>query len=416
MATAEIICVGTELLLGQILNTNAEFLSRQLAELGINLYYQTVVGDNAERLTNTIHTALKRADILLLCGGLGPTEDDLTRETTAAALNRKLLLHPEAEATLRQQFAGRSMPLNNLRQAHVPEGGEILPNPRGTAPGIMVRADGGQLVFLLPGPPRELRPMFTEQVVPRLIQSKLVKGQFFSTTLRCGGIGESDIAERLSDLIDNQTTPSIALYSRIGEVDVRLTVAADSKEQADDLIAPLKKEISNRLQHNIISDDGSTISGALGKVLRERGLTLSLAESCTGGLVGNLITNEAGASNYFMGSVVCYSNASKMQLLGVQEETIKSFGAVSEQCAGEMLKGVQTLFNTSAAIAVTGIAGPGGGSEQKPVGTVFVGVAYGDVHKVIRLQLMRGEREAVKERAAKEALRHLLNLLREQYV
>ncbi|MDP3487488.1 MAG: competence/damage-inducible protein A [Bacillota bacterium] len=411
MSTAEIISVGTELNLGQILNTNAQFLSSSLAELGINLFYQTVVGDNEQRLCETFLRALERSDVVILSGGLGPTEDDLTRESVAKALGRKLVLNDEALTVLQNQFAGRVMPQNNLRQAHVPEGGFALPNQRGTAPGIYIPVSNGKLVFLLPGPPRELQPMFNEAVVPIMREHKLIEGSFFSSTLRCSGIGESAVAELLADLIDGQTNPTIALYSRLGEIDVRLTTRAISLTEATAIMAQVKGEIVARLGSHIFGEDACTLAAALLQQLAAAKSTLSVAESCTGGLVGHMITNEPGASVTYMGGVVAYDNDVKERMLGVSVDTLRSHGAVSEQCALEMLEGVLGAFRTDAAIAITGIAGPGGGSVEKPVGTVYVAVGCRGKNKVLHLNL-RGDRAAIKERAAKEAIRQLLLLLR----
>jgi len=411
VTTAEIISVGTELNLGQILNTNAQFLARSLAELGINLFYQAVVGDNEQRLCETFLRALERSDMVILSGGLGPTEDDLTRESVAKALGRQLLLDEKALEVLRHQFAGRIMPQNNLRQAHLPQGGFALPNPRGTAPGICIPVTSKKLVFLLPGPPRELQPMFHESVVPIMRQHKMIDGSFYSNTLRCAGIGESAVAELISDLIEGQTNPTIALYSRLGEVDIRLTTRAMSLIEANIILAPVKEEVVSRLGSHVFGEDACTLADALLQELTRLGSTLAVAESCTGGLVGNMVTNEPGASAAYLGGVVAYANEIKVKMLGVSEETLRSPGAVSEQCAMEMLEGVLKAFGTDTAIAITGIAGPGGGSVEKPVGTVYVAVGYGADRKVLRLNL-RGERAAIKERAAKEAIRQLLLLVR----
>ncbi|MBS3950581.1 MAG: competence/damage-inducible protein A [Peptococcaceae bacterium] len=411
MSIAEIISVGTELNLGQILNTNAQFLSSSLAELGINLFYQNVVGDNEQRLCETFLRALERSDVVILSGGLGPTEDDLTRESVAKALGRELVLDDEAVTVLQNQFVGRVMPQNNLRQAHVPEGGFALPNPKGTAPGICIPVSNGKLVFLLPGPPRELQPMFNEAVVPIMREHKLTQGSFFSSTLRCSGIGESAVAELLADLIDRQTNPTIALYSRLGEIDVRLTTRASSLTEAAVIMAPVKGEIVSRLGSHIFGEDACTLASALLQQLATSNYSLSVAESCTGGLVGHMITNEPGSSLTYMGGVVAYANNVKETMLGVSLDTLLSHGAVSEQCAREMLEGALGAFRTDAAIAITGIAGPSGGTVEKPVGTVFVAVGCRGKNNVVRLNL-RGDRAAIKERAAKEAIRQLLLLLR----
>lgn len=409
--SAEIIAVGTELLLGQILNSNAQFLSRELASLGINVYHQSVVGDNIERIGEQLTAALSRSEVIVLCGGLGPTEDDCTREGVATALGLPLILDAKAQDCLTGQFNGRPMTENNLRQAFVPEGATVLQNPRGTAPGLFIQ-HLGCLVFLLPGPPRELTHMFTNEVVPMLRRYGYVEDSICSRTLHMAGIGESSLATVIGDLIFAQTDPTIALYSRLGEVDVRLTTKAADVKTARERIFDVEQEIVSRLGEYIFAYDGQSLAGALGEVLIAQSHTLGVAESCTGGLLGHLITEVAGSSAYFLGGAVCYSNAAKREFLAVSDETLMQYGAVSEECAREMLLGAICRLDSSVGIAVTGIAGPDGGSEKKPVGTVCL--AYGSVerHQSVRL-LLRGERAAVKERAAREGMRRLLLWLKE---
>ncbi len=412
MVKAEIISVGTELLLGQIVNTNAQFLALQMAELGIGLYFQTVVGDNEMRLMEAVHQALARADVLIITGGLGPTEDDITRETVAKAFAKDLVYVPEIEAELQRIFSGREMPANNLRQAYLPRGAVVLPNPHGTAPGLALKHHLGQLIFLLPGPPREMQPMFRNFVIPYLQEQGMLNGRVISRTLHFVGIGESKVAEVLSDLISNQSVPTIALYSKLGEVDVRLTAHTTGVAAADSLFSPVRAAILARLQPYFYGEDECTLARAVGEALGSRGHLLAVAESCTGGMIGHLITNESGSSAYFLGSLVCYANEVKTQLLGVQEATLEQFGAVSEECAREMLRGALRLKNATVGLAVTGIAGPLGGTAEKPVGTVWLAAGCRSVVKTKQLSLT-GDREAIKERAARLALALLLNLLRE---
>lgn len=410
--TAEIITVGTELLLGQILNSNAQYLSHQFAALGIDVYRQSTVGDNSSRIAHDVRTAMSRADIVVLCGGLGPTEDDCTREGVAEALGLPLILDPIAKALLEEQFAGRTMTENNLRQATAPQGAVILPNPRGTAPGLFIDHDG-KLIFLLPGPPRELTHMFANEVIPILRSNGAVQGSIFSRTLHLAGIGESSLAATIADLIDAQTDPTIALYSRLGEVDVRLTTKALESKSGLSKIGALEQEIISRVGEYVFAYDQVSMAGALGQALLGKSHTLSLAESCTGGLIGHMITGEPGSSAYFLGGITCYSNQAKRELLSVSDETLRRFGAVSEECAAEMLAGAVCCFGSSVGIAVTGIAGPGGGTVTKPVGTVCL--AYGSAANYQTTTLhLRGERSAVKERAAKEAMRRLLLWLKEE--
>jgi len=413
MVRAEIVTVGTELLLGEILNTNAQFLSLQLAELGLALFHQTVVGDNEARLEEVLRQALLRAEVVILTGGLGPTEDDLTRETVAKVLGRELVASPEAMGALRRIFAGREMPENNLRQVYVPKGGVLMQNQYGTAPGIIMKQSDGRLVILLPGPPREMQPMFRDSVVPYLRGQGLIKGRIFSRVLHFVGVGESKVAEVLSDLISDQSIPSIALYSRVGEVDVRLAAHAGSTEAAENLFAPLQKEIVTRLGQYFYGVDECTLAQAVGAELLRKKDRLVVAESCTGGLIGHLLTAVSGSSAYFLGTLVCYSNSLKMALLGVDQATIEGCGAVSEECAREMLRGAMRLTDATVGLAVTGIAGPSGGTEEKPVGTVWLAVGYDSLVWTVRLRLS-GDREAIKERAARRALGEVLRIMRER--
>lgn len=413
MVKAEIISVGTELLLGQIVNTNAQFLAQQMAELGLALYFQTVVGDNESRLQESLHRALERAQVVILTGGLGPTEDDITREAVAHYLERELVFSLEVAERLDSQFAGREMPANNLRQAYLPSGGIMLPNPHGTAPGIMLETELCQFVFLLPGPPREMQAMFRDYVVPHLRAKGLLQGQVCSWTLHFVGIGESKVAQILEDLIRTQTVPTIALYSRLGEVDVRLTAYAASAALAELIIAPVRSLVIDRLKEHYYGENECTLPKAVGLALETAASKLSLAESCTGGLVGHLITSEPGSSNYFLGSMVCYSNEAKVEVLGVSRETLQKYGAVSEQCAREMLSGAMRLGQATVGLAITGIAGPEGGSDLKPVGTVWLAIGCNSRVQTVKLTL-RGDRAAIKERAARLALGHLLNMLRQR--
>jgi len=413
MIRAEIITVGTEILLGEILNTNAKFLSMQLAELGFALCHQTVVGDNESRLAEALRQALLRAEVIIMTGGLGPTEDDITRETVAKVLGRELVASKEAMDALLNIFAGREMPANNLRQSFVPSGGVLMQNPHGTAPGIIIRQGDNRHVILLPGPPREMQPMFFASVVPYLREQKLIQGRVYSRVLHFVGVGESKVAEVLSDLVCAQSTPSIALYSRVGEVDVRLAAHAASIEAAERLFKPLQREILTRLGQNFYGADECTLAKAVGAELLRTNDTLVVAESCTGGLIGHLLTAVSGSSQYFLGTLVCYSNSLKMSLLKVAPSTIEKHGAVSEACAREMVMGAMLITGASSGLAVTGIAGPTGGTLEKPVGTVWLAVARNSSISTVRLCLS-GDREAIKERAARRALGELLSLIRDK--
>lgn len=400
---AEIIAVGTELLLGQIVNTNAQFLSQELAALGIGLYYQTVVGDNPERLAATLSQALSRAEVVLLTGGLGPTADDLTRETVAAVLERPLQFDSllwQGIAARMQRF-GRPIPENNRRQAMVPLGAEVLPNPNGTAPGLAIRC-GSRAVFLLPGPPREMQPMFRAEVRPRLVRMA-GQGVILSRSLRVIGVGESALDEQIGDLIAAQANPTIGLYAKLGEVEVRLSARAVSQAAASELIAPLETEIRSRLGDCIYGVDEDSLPAVLGELLRRRAFRLTLAESCTGGLIGSLLTAVPGSSDYFDRAYVTYSNQAKQEMLGVDPNILTIQGAVSAECAQAMASGARLASGADCSIAVTGIAGPGGGSPTKPVGTVFVAIDTPFGCQVEQLRLS-GDRVTIQERTAKAAL------------
>ncbi len=400
---AEIIAVGTELLLGQIVNTNAQYLSQQLANLGIGIYYQTVVGDNQERLAETVRQSLARAEIVILTGGLGPTADDLTRDAVALAMDRPLAFDEEVWETIaaRMRRFGRKIPENNKRQAMVPRGARVLPNPNGTAPGLAIASDS-QLVVLLPGPPREMQPMFLEQVRPQLVQLAGAS-VIHSHSLRVIGVGESALAEQIGDLIEQQDNPTIALYAKLGELEVRLTAKAKSDDQAQAAIAPVEQQIRQRLGLAVYGEDDETLPLVLGKMLRQRGYRLAVAESCTGGLIGSMITSVPGSSDYFDRGFVTYSNQAKQDLLGVVADLLAEHGAVSAACAEQMAVGACQQSGTDVSIAVTGIAGPDGGSEDKPVGTVYAAVSTPRGVRVDRWQLT-GNRQSIQERAAKNAL------------
>ncbi|MBC7287918.1 MAG: competence/damage-inducible protein A [Armatimonadetes bacterium] len=377
--TAEIISVGTELLLGEITDTNAVFMSQELAVLGINLYYRHTAGDNLDRLAAQICESAARSDVILLCGGLGPTEDDVTREALAKATGRRLVRFPEAEQRLREFFAarGRELTPNNLRQAEAPEGARLLENSVGTAPGIALEHEG-RFYVALPGPPDELRPMWYDSVRPMLreLVRRAMGGEvsIFTRVLRLADIGESQVAHELADLIAQQQDPSIALYASPGEVKVRLATKAPDYEAARERFGPVEDEIRRRLGQFIFGVDDQAMEAVIGDLLVARGATLAVAESCTGGLIGDMITNVPGASRYFLADFVTYSNEAKIQVLGVPAEIIATVGAVSKECAEAMARGAREKAGATYGLATTGIAGPSGGTPEKPVGTVYMAV------------------------------------------
>ncbi|MFD2171265.1 competence/damage-inducible protein A [Tumebacillus lipolyticus] len=414
---AEILAVGTELLMGQIANTNAQYLSQRLAEIGVGVYHHTVVGDNFDRATAALQTAKDRgANVVILTGGLGPTEDDLTREAVASFVGRSLRTSDEIVEYIRSfyTYRGLEMPENNKQQAMVIEGAAVLHNPRGTAPGMYLEHDGLHL-FLLPGPPTEMRPMYEEQVQTIL---KRLQGAnevvFASRFLRLFGIGESAMEERIADIIRTQSNPTVAPYASEGEVKIRLTASAASEQEAQALIVPIEKSIRDRIGPYIYGIDDESLEVKVGQLLRAQGQTLAAAESCTGGLIGKMITDLSGCSDFFYGSLVTYHNSVKRSVLGVEEAVLSAHGAVSAECAVQMADGARQAAGTDWAISVTGIAGPGGGTDEKPVGLVYIAVAGPDGTTVNQHRWKHGDRTQIRLRAAKTALHSLIQRLQNE--
>lgn len=404
--TAEIICVGTELLLGNIVNTNAAFLSEKLAYLGINCYFQTVVGDNRDRLLSVINTALSRADILIFSGGLGPTEDDLTKETVAEALGKKLIRDKWAEQEIAEYFAlrGRVPTDNNWKQADVIEGCEILYNKNGTAPGIFV-SEGEKTVILLPGPPLELKSMFTDSVMPKLQQKC---GQvFYSQTVKIVGPGESSVETQILDMLNTQENPTIAPYAKTGEVHLRVTARAKDEKEAREKTAPVVEELYRRFGNAVYTTDADeTLEMALTKLLIKKKYTMTTAESCTGGMIAARMVNAPGVSAVLKSGFITYANEAKEELLGVSHDTLEKFGTVSRETAEEMAEGAVKAAHTDVAVAVTGIAGPDGGTKEKPVGLVYIGVnVRGNVE--VREYHFSGSRQKIRESVTAAALTFL---------
>lgn len=404
--TAEILAVGTELLMGQIANTNAQYISGKLAELGINVYFHTVVGDNAARLEETLKRALNRSDIVITTGGLGPTKDDLTKETISKTMNRNLVLHEDILEDIKDFFSKkhRAMTEINIKQAYLPENSIVIPNPNGTAPGCIIE-DGEKAVIMLPGPPKEMQPMFEETVFNYLKQKTGVI--LVSKMLKIFGIGESDIETRLMDLIDSQSNPTIAPYASQGEVTVRVTARCINNDEASEMLSPVVDEIKRRLGAAVYSEDGQTLEKVVFGLLKENGLVLATAESCTGGTLAGRITDIPGSSEVFERAYVTYSNRAKVEDLGVSPDTLDKYGAVSRETALEMVNGLKQKTGASVGVAITGIAGPGGGTEEKPVGLVFVAAYVKD--KVICKKLeLAGNRERIRN----DACLHALDMIR----
>lgn len=369
----ELISVGTEILLGNIVNTNAAYLAEKCAGLGLSCYYQDVVGDNEERLYETIRTALSRADILILSGGLGPTQDDLTKEVAARVMGKTLYLHEESKDAIRKFFEKRGLEItdNNWKQAMVPEGCIVLDNPNGTAPGVIM-VENGKHMILMPGPPNEMIPMFETSVIPYL--NKLQTGVIFSQTVKICGVGESKAESMVKDLIESQTNPTIATYAKTGEVHLRVTARAEDEKEARKLVKPIVKDLKGRFGSYVYTtEDDVTLEKAVVDLLLANKLTISTVESCTGGLLAARLINVPGVSEVFKSGFITYSNKAKRRLLGIKKNLLLKHGAVSKEIAREMAKGVALISKADVTVSVTGIAGPDGGSEEKPVGLVYIG-------------------------------------------
>jgi nicotinamide-nucleotide amidase len=398
----EIIAVGTELLLGNIVNSNARYLSEKLAELGIDVFYHITVGDNMSRLKEVIQTALQRSDIIITTGGLGPTDDDITKEGVAEALGVKLVAHQESIDKIEGYFriGNRPMPECNKKQGYIPEGSRVLVNDNGTAPGILADKNGKSII-LLPGPPKEMIPMFEKSVYTYLKEKSnyLIK----SKTLRVVGVGESAIQEMLQHIFDTQSNPTVAPYAKDGEVHLRITAKCSVEMEADKLLKKMENQVTDILGENIYGFDEESLEYIVYKYLKNKKMTVSFAESCTGGMISSRLTNVSGVSEVFMNSIVTYSNESKMKFLNVKEETLTKHGAVSAQTAQEMALGIRTVSNTDIGISVTGIAGPEGGTDEKPVGLFYIGLAIGDKIEAHRF-CFPASREKVRWNAATRAL------------
>jgi len=410
---AEIIAVGSELLLGQIANTNAKFLSRQLAALGINVFYHTAVGDNPIRLKQAMTIAENRADLIIFTGGLGPTKDDLTKDTIASKLGRKLSLDEDAMQSIEQYFeqTNRTMTENNRRQALVIEGSTVLKNEHGMAPGMFIATDSHKYM-LLPGPPSEMEPMFLKYG-QGAITGTIVSGQKIeSRVLRFFGIGEAALEAKIEDLIDNQTNPTIAPLAGDGEVTLRLTANAVSTQTAKSLIDWVEKEIMSRVGSCFYGYGETSLIRELSKLLAEEGMSISAAESLTGGMFQQELTAMSGASSFFKGGIVCYSNEAKMGLVRVKKETIERFGAVSRECAMELAVNSANLLDADIGISFTGVAGPDR-LEGHPPGTVFIGIAVKGQPVHAEKVMVAGTRNAVRTRAVKYGCQLLLDRLSE---
>ncbi|WP_066896320.1 competence/damage-inducible protein A [Clostridium nigeriense] len=407
---AELVSIGTEILLGDIVNTNAQFLAKELANLGIDVYHQCVIGDNEERILKAFKEAFDRCDIIITTGGLGPTQDDLTKELGAKYFNKKMILHEPSLEWIKKYLDIKDNEVleANKNQAYFPEGAIILPNENGTAPGAII-SENNKTLIILPGPPKEMKAMFTNHVYKYL--SQLTKEIIKSKTLRIFGIGESLMAKKINDIIENSMNPTVAPYAKEYEVTLRITSKEKSEEKCDALIKSKCDEIKNIIGEYIYGEGETSLETVVSELLCKKNLSISTAESCTGGMIAATLISYPGISEVFKEGVVTYSNESKIRRLGVKEETLKKFGAVSEEIAREMVEGVAKNLNTDIAISTTGIAGPGGGTEEKPIGLVYVGIYIKGKTIVEKLNLT-GDRESIRKKATLNSL----NLLRKELI
>jgi nicotinamide-nucleotide amidase len=403
---AHLIFTGTELLLGQIVNTNAQYLGSKLAEIGIDLYSMVTVGDNRSRITEAINAAKGKAELVIINGGLGPTEDDVTREALADALALELQENPVAFEIISRFFKSRGLPMpeTNTKQALVPEGGKVLDNPIGTAPGLLVCHDAS-IYVLLPGPPKEMATMFEQEVIPYLQKEYQVGGEIKSRILKVVGLGEPGVEERVKDLVGS-LNPTLAPTVKQGEVHLRITAKSDSPEEIEAMLTKMEQKVRDRLDEHIFGVDDCTLEEAVGRELKRLGYTIAVAESCTGGLLAHRLTNVPGSSGYFQLGVVTYANRWKTRFLRVGTEVLAAHGAVSPETAQAMAVGVRGYTGVDVSVGITGIAGPSGESETKPVGLVYIGVNYLGKVDVFRHQF-NGDRETIKYRATQAALTHL---------
>ncbi|MEI6131591.1 MAG: competence/damage-inducible protein A [Bacillota bacterium] len=405
----EILAVGTELLMGQIANTNAQYITSRLQEIGFKVYFHSVVGDNPERLKTSLKLALSRSDVVITTGGLGPTKDDLTKETIAEYFGLKMVVHQESADKIRNFFArlGRDITLNNLKQAEMPEGCIILENKAGTAPGCIVSGDEGS-VILLPGPPSEMKPMFDSSVMPWL--QKDSESVIISRYVKVFGIGESKLEDMILDIIEGQSNPTVAPYVKDGVVTVRVTAMCNEEPECFEIMEPVIKEIILRTGTAVFSTTGQSMEEVVVELLKANSMKIATAESCTGGLLASRLIDVAGASKVFEQGYITYSDSSKVSELGVDEKTIDMFGAVSEEVALEMARGLFKKAKVGVAVSLTGIAGPGGGTTEKPVGLVYIAFKTTDKEWVVKLNLW-GDRTRIRLMSVLTALNEVRKYL-----
>lgn len=400
---AEIISVGTEILLGDIVNTNAQYLSKELASIGIEVFHEEVIGDNEDRLLEAIEHGFNRSDIIITTGGLGPTQDDLTKETACKYFGMDLVKHEESYEALKEYFSrmNRELTENNLKQVYFPKESIILPNPNGTAPGAILEKDN-KYIIILPGPPREMKPMF-DNYVKGYLKSK-GDGLIKSNVVRILGIGESMAATKLKDFIDEGVNPTVAPYAKEDDVILRISAKAKTEEEAQALIDPIKKQIIDILGEDYYGEgEDNTIEQVLVDLLLDNNITIGTVESCTGGMIASRLVSCSGVSQVFLEGAVTYSNEAKMRTVKVKKETLDKYGAVSEETAREMAEGIAKRAGADIGVSTTGIAGPDGGTDEKPVGLVYIGVYYKGKTEAYRY-VFNGNRNKVRNRATVTAL------------
>ena len=399
---AEIIAVGTELLMGEILNSNSRDIARELYNLGIDVYHQSVVGDNLNRVSKELETAFERADLVITTGGLGPTRDDLTKEAAAHFLKRDMILDEESIKHLEDFFGSRGLPLNegNKRQAYFPEGAKIIPNENGTAPACIIEFDEKVLV-ILPGPPREVIPLMEKYIIPYL--EKRTGKVFISDIINISGIGEGHMEEKIMDIIEAQENPTVAPYAKEHGLTLRVTASASTEQEARLLLEPVVKKICDRLGMDVYAIGDTTLEAVVASLLIEQNLSISVAESCSGGLLAGRLINYPGISKVFKEGFITYSNESKINTLGVDYKILSKYGAVSEEVAKQMAKGAADRAKSDVALSITGIAGPDGGTDEKPVGLVYIGLYLLGEVKVMKMDSW-GSRDNVRRRAVSQAL------------
>lgn len=403
MLKAEIIAVGSELLTPDRTDTNSLWLTEKLNEIGIEVGAKSIIGDDEERLEKCIRTALEESDLVITTGGLGPTEDDVTRQVAARAVSRKLVLDEAVLEEIKRRFQhwGREMPETNKRQAFIIDGGEMLPNPNGSAPGMFL-ALGNKGLAVLPGPPREMRPMFEDHVLPRLLE-KAGEVKVRRKVLKVSGMGESAVDELISPIYKEYTSVQTTILFNKSEIEVHLAAKARSEDEAHRTLAELTAKLREKLGIALYAENGESLEYVVGQMLKASGKTLALAESCTGGLIAERITDVPGSSGYFLEGAVTYSNEAKTRALGVSSEVLERYGAVSAETAEAMARGIRERAGTDYGISVTGIAGPDGGSEDKPVGLVYLGYADEKELKTLRL-IVPGDRFLIRWRSSQAAL------------